>query len=271
MRRTGRRSLTERLAFLIMALLLAESGAALDLFTLWQRPELPFDLTAGSRVDYRRQALTEGRRRDDILRVQCLGRDRDGNWVLEVLQLVELEPDSLVVVPGEGLRLHLTGSFVERRGDLSAAVAAVHLWRDGERSELAGDEWRRDPLVTASFSGEFEPDTVGEVEPTVRVIGRHELRCRQWEYTAADTQRATLPTGEMVQISRQEVAAAVHQDIPLLGLAYVTERLHAESTLDPPSDRLAPPPPQIRVEMLECLAFAHDATPILGPFDQADD
>lgn len=253
-----------------LLLSLAASAGALDLFTLWQRPELPLNLAAGLRADYRRQALAEGRRTDDILRVQCLGRDDDGHWVLEVLPLVELAPDSLVVVPGEGLRLHLGPAFTAREGRLTDAVVAVHLWRDGEPTELDQREWRRDPLVTASFSGEFDPDTVTERGRTVRVIGDRELACRQLEFAAADTQRATLPAGAMVQVSTQEVAAAVHPDIPLLGLAYVTERLRAESTLDPPSDRFPTPPPQVRVEMLECLAFGNDAEPVFGPLARHD-
>ncbi|MEZ4387353.1 MAG: hypothetical protein R3D98_07185 [Candidatus Krumholzibacteriia bacterium] len=247
-------------------LVVATSAGALDLFTLWQRPELPLNLAAGLRADYRRQALTEGRRTDDLLRVQCLGRDAAGRWVLEVLPLVEVAPDSLAVVPGEGLRLHLSRRFEERRGNLSEAVAEVVLWRDGQMSRLDEQEWRQDPLVTASFSGDFVPQTVTERAPTVRVIGTRELTCRQLEFAAADTQRARLPAGTMVQISSQEVAAAVHPDIPLLGLAYVTERLRAESHLEPASDRFPPPPLQLRVEMLECLGFGRDARPWLGPF-----
>lgn len=252
---------------MILALLLAGPAAALDLFTLWQRPELDLNLVAGQWVDYRRQALTEGRRTDDIIRLQCLGQDDQGHWLMEVLPLVELAPGELTVVPGEGLRLTFTDAFTARRGDLGAAVAGVELWRDGQRTELAGDEWRRDPLVTASFSGEFAPDIVRRIEPTVRVIGERELSCQQWEFAAADTQQAQLPAGVMTQVSSQEVAAAVHAEIPLLGLAYVTERLRAESTLTPPSDRFSPPPPQLRVEMLECLGFGTGARPVLGTLD----
>lgn len=265
-RPSGRRSRTELALLVAAALMVATSAGALDLFTLWQRPELPLNLAAGLRADYRRQALTEGRRTDDLLRVQCLGRDGEGRWVLEVLPLVEHE-GTLVVVPGEGLRLHLTDGFAARQGTLTDAVAEVHLWRDGEATRLDEQEWRRDPLVTASFSGDFQPDEVIERPATIRVIEGRELRCRQFEFTAADTQRAELPAGVMVQVSSQEVAAAVHEEIPLLGLAYVTERLRAESHLDPPSDRLPPPPPQVRIEMLECLGYGQDALPQLGPFE----
>jgi hypothetical protein len=98
----------------------------------------------------------------------------------------------------------------------------------------------------------------------VRVIGDRELRCEQWTFAAVDTQVARLPQGTMIQIASQEVAAAVHADIPLLGLAYATERIRAESRLDPPSDRLRPPPPSVRIEILECLAFGDGARPRLS-------
>ena len=225
MRPTGIRSLIDRCLLVAALMLAATSADALDLFTLWQRQELPLTLDEGIRVDYRRQSVSRGRRVDDLIRVQCVGRDDHGNWLLEVLPLVEIAPDSLLVVPGEGLLLCLTPEVAGRRGRLSAAVADVHLWRDGQVTRLAEDEWRRDPLVTASFSGDFEPDTVREQPSTVRVIGPHELMCRQLEFAAADTQRATLPAGVMVQVSSQEVVAAVNAEIPLLGLAFVTERV----------------------------------------------
>ncbi|HOX25813.1 MAG TPA: hypothetical protein PLL30_10410 [Candidatus Krumholzibacteria bacterium] len=289
MRRPGRRSRTETAgsgrggevggrrrqppAVLVACwLALAPAAAsALDLFTLWQRPELPLDLAAGQWADYRRQALTEGRRTDDLLRIQCLGQDAQGRWLLEVLPLVETDPAVFAVVPGEGLRLWFSGALAERTGSIVDAVDEVRLWRDGEEQVLDRREWRRDPLVTASFSGEFRPELVEEREATVRVISGRELTCRQMVFAAADTQVARLPNSTMTQTSSQEVSAAVNPSIPLLGLAYVTERLRAESRLDPPSDRLSPPPPQIRVEILECIDFGSGARPALGPVPMGSD
>jgi hypothetical protein len=37
--------------------------------------------------------------------------------------------------------------------------------------------------------------------------------------------------------------------------------------LDPPSSKFTPPPPQIRVEVMELLGFGWDAAPSLGPGD----
>lgn len=254
---------------LLMALWLAFSlpagaACALDLFTLWQRPELPLNLAAGHWADYRRLALADGRRTDDLLRIQCLERDEEGGWILEVVPLVETAPDVFTVVPGEGLRLHLTEAVARRRDGILQVVREVHLWRDGAAQLLDRGRWRQDPLVTASFSGDFRPDLVRESPPTVRVIGGRELECRQLEFAAADTQQAVLPQGRLIQATSQEVSAAVHQDIPLLGLAYVSERLRSESWLDPPSRRRLPPP-QVRIEILECIAFGSGASALLDP------
>ena len=256
---------------LLLVLLGANAASGLDFFTLWQRPELPLGLVAGQRVDYRRQALADGRRTEDLVRVQCLGQDSAGRWVLEVLPLVETGPGVFEIVSGEGLRLALDARVAERNADLMDMVMEVRLWRDGGVQVLDRREWRRDPLVTASFSGEFRPDVVDEREPTIRVIDGRELSCRQLVFAAADTQVAELPVGRMVQTASQEVSAAVHAGIPILGLAYVTERIRAESRLDPPSDRLAPPPPQIKIEMLECIGFGDDAIPVLDRTATRDD
>jgi len=256
---------------LLAVILTCTPAVALDFFTLWQRPELPFNLAEGQWADYRRQALSEGRRTDDLVRIQCLGRDAEGYWLLEVVPLVETAPGRLELVPGEGLRLQLTDAVEDRAGGIVDAVAEVRLWRDGEVRVLDRREWRRDPLVTASFSGEFAPDVVEERDPTVRVIGARELSCRQLVFAAADTQTAELPGSRMVQTASQEVSAAVHPDIPLLGLAYASERIRAESRLEPPSDRLPTPPPSVRVEILECLGFGSEARPALGPVSGAGD
>ena len=252
-------------------LLVATPIMALDFFTLWQRPELPLNLETGGWADYRRQALSEGRRANDIIRIQCLGRDGNGHWILEVVPLVETAPNQLEMVPGEGLRLYLTDLITTREGSIVDAVAEVRLWRDGEMQVLDQREWRRDPLVTASFSGEFVPDMVEERDSTVRVIAGRELECRQLIFAAADTQTAELPGTRMIQTASQEVSAAVHEDIALLGLAYASERIRAESRLDPPSERLPTPPPSVRIEILECLAFGSDAAPALGPVDRVED
>ena len=246
-----------------LVVLPAVPAAALDFFTLWQRPELPLTLEAGLWADYRRQAVTEGRRTDDLVRIQCLGRDDQGRWLLEVLPLVETAGGDLKVAPGEGLRLRLTGAVTDRTGDVMEAVDEVRLWRDGEVQVLDRRQWRRDPLVTASFSGDFAPDTVDESGATVRVIAGRELSCRQLVFAAADTQVAELPDTRMVQTATQEVTAAVSDEIPLLGLAYVSERVAAESRLDPPSKRMPAPPPSLRVEILECLDYGAGAVAAL--------
>jgi len=242
----------------------------LDLFTLWQRPELPLSLAPGQWADYRRQAVSEGRRVDDLLRIQCLGQDDRGSWLIEVLPLEETGPAVFSLVPGEGLRLRLAGTVTDRSGGIVDQVEEVRLWRDGEQRTLDSREWRRDPLVTASFSGDFPPDLVEERGSTVRVFSGRELDCRQLVFGAADTQGAQPRAGRLIQTATLEVSAAVNGAIPLLGLAYVTERLRAESRLEPPGER-RPPPPQMRVEILECIDFGADARPALGPLPARHD
>lgn len=253
-------------ASLSLLLILAVSAGpvpALDLFTLWQRPELPLNLVAGQWADYRRQGLTEGRRTEDLLRIQCLGQDAQGRWLIEVLPLAEPSRDVFEVVPGEGLQLRLTAAVAERAGSITSVVDEVRLWRQGQVQLLDREEWRRDPLVTASFSGDFQPDLVSEQPATTRVISGKELLCRQFVFAATDTQVAASPLGRLLQASHQEVAAAVHPDLPLLGLAFVTERLRSETWLEPPSQRRLPPP-QVRVELLECIGFGVGARPALS-------
>lgn len=240
------------------------TALALDFFTLWQRPELPLNLEAGLWADYRRQALAGGKRTDDLLRIQCLGVDRRGNWVLEIVPLVETSPAVFAVVAGEGLRLHLSAAVTGRRDGIMEVVEEVRLWRDGAMRFLDRQEWRQDPLVTASFSGDFQPSLIEEQAPTVRIITDRTLTCRQLTFSAADTQQAILPQGRVIQATTQEVAAAVHPDIPLLGLAFVTERIRAESWLEPPGERRLPPP-QVRIEILECLDFGRGARALLTP------
>lgn len=243
---------------------LAGQALALDLFTLWQRPELPLNLEAGLWADYRRQAHVDGRRSEDLLRILCLGQCDRGHWVIEVVPLVEVAPDVFEVVPGEGLRLHLSPAVASRRDGIMQVVEEVRLWRDGAVRELDRQEWRQDPLVTASFSGDFRPDLVQELLPAVRVIAGRELVCSQFVFSAADTQAASLPQGRVVQAVSQQVEAMVHEEIPLLGLAHVSERLHAESWLEPPGQRRLPPP-QVRIETLECLDFGRGASTSLLP------
>jgi hypothetical protein len=81
--------------------------------------------------------------------------------------------------------------------------------------------------------------------------------------TDQDTQSVVLPAGRMVQVTSREITAAVNRELPLLGLAYASERIRSESTLDPPSGRLKPPPARVRVEVMELIGFGGDGKPTL--------
>jgi hypothetical protein len=99
------------------------------------------------------------------------------------------------------------------------------------------------------------------------VVQGREMLCEQFVLTSADTLAADLPAGRMIQVTTREIAAAVARDVPFLGLAYAAERSRSESRLDPPSRRFKAPPPQVRVEIMELVAFGTGARPVLGAPD----
>ena len=71
----------------------------------------------------------------------------------------------------------------------------------------------------------------------------------------------------MIQITTREITAAVNREIPFLGVAYAAERVRSESKLDPPSPKFSPPPPQVRVEVMELVGFGFQALPTLHDGD----
>lgn len=277
MRPIGKRSNISRLLGLTLfwvACGLVSSGArpacALDVFTLWRQPELPLRMEEGAWADYRTQVMAGGRREEGLTRVVCLsldhGSDKD-TWLIEMLPLTEQSDGRLVPVPGEGARLRLSRKILDRQGDLFAAVVSAEKWRDGIGEKVSQDQLRNDPLVAASVESEFTPDLVEAKDPTTRVVMGTQYLCQQFVMSAADTQRAALPAGTMVQMTTREITAAIHEDIPFLGVAYAAERVRSESKLDPPSRKFSPPPPQVRVEVMELLDFGSQAGPSLSVRD----
>lgn len=244
-----------------MVLLGAGAATALDIFTLWRLPEAPLRIAPGDRVDYLATKLATGRRSTELLRIQCVG-ETDVAWLIEVLPLDEIGGER-VPRPGEGLRLSVGKSLTGRTGDLTDHVLAVEQWEGGERSDLPPEQWRDDPLADAFLESGFVPDTIETQGRTTRVVGRADLLCDQLTLTAADTTRIDLPRGEMIQIHTREVSAAIHSDVPFLGLAYAAERSETRSELVP-AGRRRPPPPSMSVETMELLEFGTDATAVLG-------
>jgi hypothetical protein len=270
MRPTGKRSNTDPLRALccglLAALLLgAPPVSALDVFTLWRQPGVPFAIEPGDWVDYRTQVMAAGRREHGITRLACLGRDAgtdDTAWVLEIVPLVERDDGTRTPVPGEGVRLRVDRSLARRHGSLLDAVLEARHWQDGAVTPLTREELRENPLVAASLEDAFLAQTVEHQEPTTRVVQGRELLCRQMVLAAADTAVADLPAGRMIQETLREISVAVHDEVPFLGLVYVAERVRADSRLDPPSRRFRPPPPQVRVEIMELVGFGRDARPV---------
>ncbi|MCB1182107.1 hypothetical protein KDM41_01655 [bacterium] len=255
---------------MVLLVLLSLSGArsvrALDVFTLWRQPELPLRIAPGDWVEYRGQSLAGGRREETLTRVACLAEDGEGRLLLELVPLEDVD-GALRPVAGEGVRLEVSRDLRERRGTFVDAIVSAVQWRGGEAVPLGADELRDDPLVAASLASDFVPDSVTPRDPTTRIVLGRQFLCDQWVMAAADTQEARLPAGLMRQVTTREIVAAVHPDIPFLGLTYVSERIRAESELDPPSRRLKPPPPRVRVDVLELVGFGTGAQPVLGPVD----
>lgn len=268
MRRIGKRSNTRRTAAVLVAAVVltfpwARPCRALDVFTLWSRPELPLTLEEGVWVDYRTQVMAGGRREEGAIRVACTGRDKDGGWIIELLPMDEVEPAVLVHRAGEGVRLVLDPDRVAKREHLLDAVRSVTRWSGGVPEEVTPAQLRDDPLVAASLDTAFEPDRVEPQKDATRIVSERELMCQQFVMTSTDTESVDLPAGTMVQVTTREVTAAIHPDVPFLGVAYAAERVRAESRLDPPSDRFDPPAPRVRVEIMELVDFGADAGPSL--------
>ncbi len=274
MRRTGNASSTDRRARAVawaaaVALICGVAGPAapLDVFTLWRQPELPLALRAGAWADYRTQTMAGGRREEGAVRAVCLGRGDDDAWIFELLPLEEADDGSLRPIAGEGTRLELEGRVTERKGELFDAVRRAVRWTAGRPEDLDPRSLREDPLVAASLDSAFEPDATEEKGATTRIVAGRELSCRQLVMTAADTQSVELPAGTMIQTTLREVTAAVHPDVPFLGLVYASERVRDESRLDPPSRRLRPPAPRVTVEVMELVGFGDGASATLGTGD----
>jgi hypothetical protein len=214
--------------------------------------------------------MAGGRRQEGLTRIVCLGREHgtdDETWLLELLPLTEQEDGTLVPVPGEGARLRLSRQLLDRQGHLLDAVVEAEKWRDGQPEKLSHDQLRADPLVSASLDAEFTPDRTEREDPTTRVIAGTQYLCDQFVMSAADTQTADLPAGRMIQVTSREITAAVNLEIPFLGIAYAAERVRSESQLDPPSRKFSPPPPQVRVEVMELIDFGSSAEPLLPDGD----
>jgi hypothetical protein len=238
---------------------------AFDIFTLWRQPLVPLRLAVGEWADYRTVTWISGRRSEDLLRIQCVGRSDapdQPSWIIEMLPLTEDEA-GFSITKGEGLLLQLSGRLLDREGQLTDLVERIVRWEAGQPTELSPEEWREDPLVTASLTAEFMPDRAESVGVATRVVAGRELRCTQFEMTAADTERVTLPRGELQQVSVWEVTAEVNGLVPFLGIAYAAERTKSHSRLDPPSKRFPLPAPVTEVETMELIDFGDQARPAL--------
>lgn len=240
-------------------------AAALDLFTLWRQPMLPLNMTVGGWADYSSISHSRGQRNENLVRIQCVehyGSDETGGWVVELLPL-GLVDQRREPLPGEGLRLYFSQRLLRRDAPLMDVVEKVERWEGGQGSVLDPTEWRENPFVSSSLRAEFTPDSSELISSSVRVVDTLELLCDHFQMTALDTQRVQLHQGHLEQVSSWEITAAVNDKIPFLGVAFAAERTHAESRLDPPSERFTAPAPVTKVETMELVAFGDGALPCL--------
>lgn len=265
---SGGRRLAPAVLLCVLWVLGAPGGAgALDMLTLWRQPELPLRLETGAWADYRTQVMAGGRRESGLTRVACLGRRGDGAdapWILEMVPLQEGPDGTCTPVPADGVQLTVAASILGREGTLLDHVLEARRWQDDRWEPFDRQDLRRDPLLASSLEQDFVAGRVQVDPPTTRVIQGRELLCDQFTLAAADTQVAALPAGRMIQVTSREIAVAVHPEVPFLGLAYAAERVRSASSLDPPSSRLRPPPPQVRVEVMELVAYGTGAVAALG-------
>ncbi len=246
---------------LMIVLLPAVPANALDLFTLWRQPEIPLRIEEGSWVDYRSQVMAGGRREEGVTRLVCLSKadgSDDETFLLELLPLEEQKDGSLLPIPGQGAQVRLSRDVLQRQGSLLQSIVSVHHWQDGLAREISPQELRDDPLISTSFTSDFVPDEVSNQQSTTRIVSGRQFTCRQWILASADTQSVVMPAGRMNQISTREIAAAVNEEIPFLGLAYASERVRSVSSLDPPNRKIPVPADRVRVEVMELIGFGFD-------------
>lgn len=246
---------------MLLLLIVALPAAALDLFTLWHHEAATLSVAPGDRVDYRTVTVEQGRRRTELVRLQCVGED-DGHWLLELLPLTEDE-EGLHPVPGEGWRLELAKKAAAARGALEDHVGEVEQWLDGEPRSVPAAEWREDPLLQSALAADFRPESREDRGPTTRVVAGRDLLCDQVVLVDRDTSRVELPRGALVQIHVREISASFQPEVPFLGVVHAAERSETRSTVEPAGARRAPPP-RIRVETMELVDFGRDAAPWLG-------
>ena len=273
----GRRSNTRRrpgaCALVVVALLLLGAGdtaRALDLFTLWHQQEIALDLTPGSWVLYKSQTMASGRSDFDLTRVSCLPAPAAAdsrNRVFEIIPMTQNEQGDFLPVAGQGVWLLVSGDIAAREGKLVDLVREAWQWEDGQAKRLAVSDLKNDPVAAGMLASDFRPDTLEEAGNTTRIISGQQFLCAQLVMSARDSQCVDLPAGRMSQITNHEITAAYHPDLPLLGLAYVAERISSASTLDSPNPRFRAPPPRNRVEIMELVGFGRDAVSLLGPGD----
>ncbi|MCP4145050.1 MAG: hypothetical protein GY752_07165 [bacterium] len=243
---------------LALLFLLLSPAYGLDLFTLWQQPEIPLDMQVGARLDFRTMKVESGRRSHGAVRVQCVRHSSEG-WVIEIIPMIS-ENNSLVVPElVEAWQFVLDDDFSKREKELSSLVSSVVKLDGTIKSPVNDKEWKSNPLIKSAFTDGFVPGNVEEHQQASRIISEETLMCDQLVLTANTINSIELPNGTLEQSSNRVVTVSVHKDIPLLGIAYAVEKLEIKSKFISGKGSRKSPPTEVSIETMELVDYGLDA------------
>ena len=248
----------QRVITLALLLLLLSPAYGLDLFTLWQQPEIPLDMQVGARLDFRTMKVESGRRTHGAVRIQCVRHTPEG-WVIEIIPMTS--EDNSLVVPElvQAWQFVLDDGFSKREKTMSSLVSSVVKLDGTNKTPVSDKEWKSNPLIKSAFTDGFVPGNVEEHQQASRIISGVTLMCDQLVLTANTTNSIELPNGTMEQSSNRVVTVSVHKDIPLLGIAYAVEKLEIKSKFISGKGSRKSPPAEVSIETMELVDYGLDA------------
>jgi hypothetical protein len=248
-------------SLIIMALLflMLTPVYGLDLFTLWQQSEVPLTMESGARLDFRTMKVEQGRRSHGAVRIQCVGHSSDG-WIIEIIPMEAGKSSLIIPKPVQAWQFVLNEDFLNREKDLSSLVSSVVMLDGTQQTVVAEKEWKSNPLVQTSFSSEFVPDRIELHKQSSRIVSGKTLMCEQLVLSADTVNSIELPRGAMEQTCSRIVTASVNKEIPLLGVAYVVEKLEIRSRFVSEKNKIKSPPPENIIETMELVDYGLDAT-----------
>ena len=227
------------------ALSWARPVRALDVFTLWRQPEIPLQHGRGrlGRLPHPGHGRRPARAGPDRASPAWTGRRTDdGSWLLEMLPLDEDATAACTPLPGEGVRLRLSRDLLSREGTLAGRRRAKPIqWRDGQADRISpGGAARRSPGGGLPARG-IPSRPVAEAGPHhPRDRQRHPVPVRPVR-DGGRRHPARRPAGRPDDPGHDpgDHRGGPSPSCPSWAWPIVTERIRAESRLDPPSRRIS--------------------------------